>query len=101
MELIEVEPHFWELYQQDEQLFLSIAIDLSSVVSCWDIILTHEDNLHYQMQGRDAIQALVEQFVAQIYRGDSTHLEQCRVSPQQQQMMHETFKSWQQKKTQP
>ncbi|MDH2020330.1 hypothetical protein N5J44_14045 [Acinetobacter ursingii] len=101
MELIEIEPHFWELYQQDEQLFLSIAIDLSSVVSCWDIILSNEDTLNYQMQGRDAIQALAEQLVAQIYRGDSTRLEQCKVSPQQQQMMHETFKVWQQQKAQP
>lgn len=98
MELIEIEPHFWELYRQEEQLFLSIAIDLSSVVSCWDIILSNEDTLHYQMQGRDAIQALAEQFVAQIYRGDSTRLEQCSVSPQQQQMMHGTFKVWQQQK---
>jgi len=52
------------------------------------------------MQGRDAIQALAEQFVAQIYRGDSTRLEQCKVSPQQQQMMHGTFKVWQQQKAQ-
>lgn len=95
MELIEIEPHFWELYRQDEQLFLSIAIDLSSVVSCWDIILTQEEMLHYRMEGRDAIRTLTEKFVTQIYRGDATTLEQHAASASQKLEMLTAFKTWQ------
>ena len=101
MELIEIEPHFWELYQQDEQLFLSIAIDLSSVVSCWDVKLMPQEIQAYWLDGRDAIQTLTDNFVTQVYRGDSTCLEQRQVSSQQQQLMHDTFQRWQQEKTQP
>lgn len=95
MQLIEMEPHFWELYQQDEQFFLSIAIDLSSVVSCWDIMLTAEEILLYQTNGREAILTLTEQFVVHVYRGDCTGLEQRMVSSLQKQMMHNTFRMWQ------
>ncbi|MBK0065185.1 MULTISPECIES: hypothetical protein [unclassified Acinetobacter] len=95
MQLIEIEPHFWELYQQDKQFFLSIAIDLSSVVSCWDLILTAEEILLYQTDGREAILTLTEQFVVQVYRGDCTGLEQRMASSQQKKMMNNTFKTWQ------
>ena len=95
MKLIEIEPHFWELYQQDDQLFMSIAIDLSSVVSCWEIWLTPEEIQHYQLDGRDVIHKLAERFVVQVYRGDCTELEHRTVSLPQKQSMHATFRTWQ------
>jgi len=36
MNLIEQQAHFWELYQTQDDYYLSIAVDMSSVVSCWD-----------------------------------------------------------------
>ncbi|MPW44266.1 hypothetical protein [Acinetobacter guerrae] len=94
MELIEIEPHFWELYQQGEQLFLSIAIDLSSVVSCWDILLSDNQIKDYQLQGRESIHALANQFVIEVYRGESQKLEQHQASAQQKIDMQKTFSQW-------
>ena len=95
MKLIEIEPHFWELYRQAEQLFLSIAIDLSSVVSCWDIILTQTEVSDYQTIGRDSITSLANQCVVQLYRGDATRLEQHAASASQKLEMLTAFKTWQ------
>ena len=50
MHLIEQQPHFWELYQDDSNYYLSIAIDMSSVVSCWDIKLTENENKNKMQQ---------------------------------------------------
>ena len=94
MELIEVEPHFWELYRQNEQLFLSIAIDLSSVVCCWDIVLTIEECRNYQLYGRSSIDTLTQQLVQQVYQADYAQLEQRPVSAKQQQQMQNAFKVW-------
>ncbi len=45
MHLIEQQAHFWELYQTQDDYYLSIAVDMSSVVSCWDIYLTEVEIL--------------------------------------------------------
>ena len=52
MKLIEHEAHFWELYKDAEQYYLSIAVDMSSVVSCWDLVLTRDEIFSYKQQGR-------------------------------------------------
>lgn len=94
MQLIEHEPHFWELYQDDHQYYLGIAVDMSSVVSCWDIFLTAEQIDVYQQQGRESIAVLAKTIVDAVYRGDFSYLHQHQVSSEQTQAMQTAFQKW-------
>ena len=95
MKIIELEPQFWELYQQDEHLYLSIAIDVSSVVSCWDMVLTQAEIEAYQNFGRTTLVELTKTLVNDVFRGNFTRLESCLASADQKQAMQVTFKNWQ------
>ena len=64
MHLIDQQPHFWELYQDDIRYYLSIAIDMSLVVSCWDLELTQEEIQGYEHRGHASIQELAKSMVA-------------------------------------
>ena len=94
MQLIEQQAHFWELYQAKDQYYLSIAVDMSSVVSCWDIALTETDIAQYQHKGRIAIEDLANSIVAETYRGDFSNLERNKLPVQIQQQMQMAFKVW-------
>lgn len=94
MQLIDQQAHFWELYQAQDQYYLSIAVDMSSVVSCWDIALTETDIVQYQHKGRIAIEDLANSIVAETYRGDFSNLERNKVPVQIQQQMQMAFKVW-------
>jgi len=94
MTLIEQQPHFWELYQNQDHYYLSIAVDMSSVVSCWDIVLTELEIQNYQNNGRIAIEDLANSIVTETYRGDFSNLEARKVSEQIQQELQIAFKAW-------
>ncbi|TCB31803.1 hypothetical protein E0H82_15795 [Acinetobacter sp. ANC 4910] len=94
MNIIEQEPHFWELYQDNHQYYLGIAVDMSSVVSCWDIFLTAEQIDVYQQQGRESITILAKTIVDAVYRGDFSYLHQHQVSSEQTQAMQTAFQQW-------
>lgn len=94
MKLIEHEPHFWELYQDLEHYYLSIAVDMSSVVSCWDLVLTSNEIQAYKQQGRISIQELTKSMVAAAYKGDFSSMENRLAKPEQQQAMQVAFKAW-------
>lgn len=94
MQLIEQEPHFWELYQQQEQYFLSIAVDMSSVVSCWDIQLNSHEISDYKIQGRASIEGLSKQFIDETYRGNFSNLESRKVSEQEKAAMQVAYQDW-------
>ena len=94
MHLIEQQPHFWELYQNQDNYYLSIAVDMSSVVSCWDIALTELDVQNYQNHGRIVIEELVNSIVTETYRGDFSNLEARKVSEHIQQELQIAFKAW-------
>ena len=96
MNLIAFEPHFWELYQDFDHYYLSIAVDMGSVVSCWDVELTHEEVQQYEHRGRVSIQELAKEMVAATYRGDFSSLESRLVKPYERQAMQAAFKTWQQ-----
>jgi len=95
MKIIELEPHFWELYQESEQLYLAIAIDVSSVVSCWDLALTQIEIETYRNFGRNSIDQLAKKLVKEVFRGNFSNLEN-RPPPSaaEKQAMQVTFKSW-------
>ena len=94
MRLIDQQPHFWELYQDDSNYYLSIAVDMSSVVSCWDIYLTEVEILAYHNKGRIAIEDLANSIVAETYRGDFSNLAARKVPKEIQQQMQTAFKTW-------
>ena len=94
MHLIEQQAHFWELYQTQDDYYLSIAVDMSSVVSCWDIYLTEVEILAYQNKGRIAIEDLANLIVAETYRGDFSNIAARKVSKEIQQQMQMAFKTW-------
>ncbi|MEG0344655.1 MAG: hypothetical protein RR633_20925 [Acinetobacter sp.] len=94
MTLIEQQPHFWELYQNQDHYYLSIAVDMSSVVSCWDIVLTELEIQNYQNNGRIVIEDLANSIVTETYRGDFSNLEARKVSEKIQQELQIAFKAW-------
>ena len=94
MHLIDQQPHFWELYQDDSKYYLSIAVDLSSVVSCWNLTLTIDEIQHYQKNGRVSIEELANLIVKETYRGDFSTLESRKVSADIEQQIQMTFKAW-------
>ena len=94
MYLIEQQAHFWELYQTQDDYYLSIAVDMSSVVSCWDIYLTEVEILAYQNKGRIAIEDLANSIVAETYRGDFSNIAARKVPKEIQQQMQTAFKTW-------
>ena len=94
MHLIDQQAQFWELYQTQDDYYLSIAVDMSSVVSCWDIYLTEVEILAYQNKGRIAIEDLANSIVAETYRGDFSNLAARKVPREIQQQMQTAFKTW-------
>ena len=94
MHLINQQPHFWELYQEESNYYLSIAVDMSSVVSCWDIQLTDTEVKKFQEQGTVAIEVLANSIVTETYRGDFSNLEARAVSEQVKQEIQNAFKTW-------
>lgn len=95
MNLIAHEPHFWELYQDDIHYYLSIAVDMSSVVSCWDLVLTQEEIQGYEHRGRESIQELAKSMIALAYKGDFSTMESRLAKPYERQAMQAAFKAWQ------
>ena len=94
MNLIEHEPHFWELYQDNTHYYLSIAVDMSSVVSCWDLVLTQDEILAYKQQGRKSIEELAKSMVNSAYKGDFSAMESRLVSSKEKQAIQAAFKQW-------
>ena len=94
MNLIEHEPHFWELYQDFEHYYLSIAVDMSSVVSCWDLFLTQDEILAYKQYGRKSIEELAKSMVDSAYKGDFSAMESRLASSKEKQAIQAAFKQW-------
>lgn len=94
MHLIDQQPHFWELYQDHDHYYLSIAVDLSSVVSCWDVVLDQDEILSYEHRGRTSIESLAKTMVEAAYRGDFSAMESRLAKPYQRQLMQTAYKTW-------
>ena len=97
MHLIDQQAHFWELYQNQDGYYLSIAVDMSSVVSCWDMALTETEVQQFQSNGRIAIEELADAIVAESYRGDFSNLEARKVSTDIQKELQHAYKAWKSK----
>lgn len=93
MKMIEQQAHFWELYQDNEHYYLSVAIDMSSVVSCWYLYLSQTEANLYQNEGRQMVDDLVQKIVQETYRGDFSYVEMRQVSDVTQQAMLNAYKT--------
>ena len=94
MILIEYEPHFWELYQNNGHYYLSIAVDMSSVVSCWDLTLSELEASRYQANGRISIEVLAKKIVNAAYKGDFSIMQTHVAAAEDKQAMHTTYQAW-------
>ena len=94
MKLIDQQPHFWELYQDNSNYYLSIAVDMSSVVSCWNIALKMNEIQQFQQNGRVIIEELANLIVKETYRGDFSTLASRKVSEQIEQQIQTAFQAW-------
>ncbi|MHA3092141.1 hypothetical protein [Acinetobacter brisouii] len=94
MKIIEIEPHFWELYQDQQQLYLSVSVDNSAVTYNWDLHLTAQQIEVYQRQGRDSIVELAKQVVAAVFRGDFSFMQQHEATAAEKEAMFAAFKQW-------
>lgn len=94
MKLIEQQPHFWELYQDTVDYYLSIAVDMGSVVSCWDLVLLKQDVLAYQDRGRESINDLAQQIIAAAYTGDFSIMHSRAVSSSIKDKLQATYQTW-------
>ena len=95
MKLIEHEAHFWELYKEAEKYYLSIAVDMSSVVSCWDLVLTRDEIFSYKQQGRESLEKLAKSMVDGVYRGDSSLMDSRLAEENERKAIQLAFKQWQ------
>lgn len=94
MQLIEHQSHFWELYQNNEHYYLSIAVDMSSVVSCWDLVLSATEINHYKTAGRNSIEILAKQIIAAAYRGDFSIMDSRLAASPEKDTMQKTYQDW-------
>ncbi|OTG85125.1 hypothetical protein [Acinetobacter sp. ANC 4648] len=94
MQLIEQEFHFWELYQNNDQYYLGIAVDMSSVVSCWDLVLSAQEILDYQNMGRESVNDLAQRIIDAAYKGDFSMMESRVASAQIKAEMQMTYRTW-------
>lgn len=96
MKLIQQQPHFWELYQQQDQYYLGFAVDTGDAMHCWHLQLTQQQILAYQEQGRAAIEQLAKDFSHQVYQANFKQLKAQQVDPLTEAKMQVAFKAWRQ-----
>lgn len=70
MRLIEIEPYFWELYEDSENVYLNILINISAI--SWDktICLDEQTIQLYQTQGKGFIDDLAKRIESSQFRKD-------------------------------
>ena len=95
MNLIDSEAQVWELYQDYDHYYLSIAVHFSSVDSCWDLVLDQEEMQSYEHRGRASIIKLVESLLEAAHKGDYSAMESRLAKPYERQAMQKAFKRWQ------
>ncbi|WP_163121152.1 hypothetical protein [Acinetobacter portensis] len=95
MKLIEIEPYFWELYQDESAMYLRIAIHNSFVT--WDKSIYLDENAinHYFKEGKLSVDALAKRIESSIIRKDYDRFYSYQiVNKEQKQRMDGAFMAW-------
>ena len=96
MKIIDQQPHFWELYQDQDNYYLGFAIDTGDAMHCWHLQLTEQQTLAYQQQGRAAIQQLAKALSQHVYHANFKVLQAQQVDQATEAKMQAAFKAWRQ-----
>lgn len=94
MQLIDQQPHFWELYQQQDNYYLGFAVDTGDAMHCWHLKLSSEQSENYQQQGRTFLEDWTKQLTQAIYTANFTVLKAQQVDPNLETKMRQAYKEW-------
>lgn len=95
MKLIEIEPHFWELYQDEFGMYLNVLIHNNFVTYEKSICLDVEASQDFLNQGKLSIDALARRIESSMLRKDYDRFYTYEnVSIEQKQSMHDAFIEW-------
>ena len=70
MQLIEIEPYFWELYEDSENIYLNVLINMSAISWEKTICLDEQTIQQYQTQGKGFIDGLAKRIESCQFRKD-------------------------------
>ena len=95
MKLIEVELHWWELYQDNEGVYLKVNIFLRLIVFEKCVILDEDALKNYLEQGRGFIDRLSKQIRSSHFRNDYNRFYPYPDAPQdKRKKVSEAFYLW-------
>ena len=95
MKLIEIEPYFWELYQDENTMYLSIYIHSSFVTWEKSVCLDEEAINNYNQHGKLSIDALAKRIESsQIRKDDERFYAYKSVDKEQRSNMYNAFMDW-------
>ncbi|MGR3976704.1 hypothetical protein FW754_03265 [Acinetobacter sp. 1207_04] len=70
MQLIEIEPCFWELYKNSEGIYLNVLINMSAISWEKTMCLDEQTIQQYLTQGKDFIDGLAKRIESNQFRKD-------------------------------
>lgn len=95
MQLIEIEPHFWELYQDEFGMYLNVLIHNSFVIFGKTICLDNDAISTYIQHGRSSVDALARRIESSMLRKDYDRFYTYKnVSIEQERRMADAFIVW-------
>ena len=95
MKLIDIEPYFWELYQDEITMYLSVSIHHSFVTWEKSICLDEEAISNYNKHGKPSIDALAKRIESsEIRKDDERFYAYKSVDKEQRSNMYSAFMHW-------
>ena len=95
MQLIEIEPYFWELYEDSENIYLNVLINMSAISWEKTICLDEQTIQQYQTQGKGFIDGLAKRIESSQFRKDYERFYSYPdVSKEQENRMLEAFAAY-------
>ncbi|AXQ21929.1 hypothetical protein BEN71_07575 [Acinetobacter wuhouensis] len=70
MQLLERKPYHWELYRDNESLYLNVIINLRIATYEKTVVLDEDAKQAYKSRGKDFIQQLAKQIESSQFRKD-------------------------------
>ena len=95
MQLIEIEPYFWELYEDSENIYLNVLINMSAISWEKTICLDEQAIQQYQTQGKSFIDGLAKRIESSQFGTDYERFySYVDASKEQKKEMLQAFKEY-------